>query len=1033
MFTAKKKSAKILCLLLAVAMLISTLPIISVSALLVDTYVAGSNIAYDDALISVTDTGSSAHVAYNESTDYWYAIQYKDAIIASRGLKIKVNNIVLDSGDYMFYMNFGTTWGNQGTDKGGFTVLYDKAGTFAVYENNGTYQPPQNDPYAVVATVDPLTSAGFTFDMRYTNSKYTIKLTTPTNTYNFVFDPSHALENTVFPDRPFDYGHTLYMATAMLNKSLIDAGGWFYNAPTPAGISFDISVDNSQGITDSVPAGFDYIGPCWAWKATENGTQFNIASSPNGTAGQRVRYSAGDGYLHSAEASGANINIKDITAGTTKNYSVAICLEMPNDASGWQWAYYSNPECLMLLYDADGDFVICDTSEGVDNWKALYSTKLESCDEKLLRDLDINVKFNESTKVFTFTVNGNQFTVDGTKYLEHTYGLFGAHFGIMGGFSVDGNGKVTMANGGNWNFYNAFLGDNTNDIASFTVNNISFNTPVAIDIPKSEKFLGVGELSDLGTVITPANANDATVTYSSSDSSVVTVDANGTLTGIGLGTATVTASLKNGLSDSCTVTVLGSVDGVASAFRDKERSTTISYQENEDYTRVFFKDEYVDEQLITRQGMYRTTLKKNFALANEPMTLTFKDFIGTTADYALIISIGNSNNQYMDTPGYNLLIDFDGDYAVWSGNGVFNDRQLLTYGDLGNYLVLMDSLKVTLTKENDKLAFDINGTKFTLENTEGINLDSGLTVSIGTCGDFVADSSTGTLDKDATWMTNIGGMVAFVMNNSEIMAQNTEVVKEYRTGAKYDVILAGKTESCFDMDSALTRGEAIVAMAKLIATDDVIEGAYTCDYTDIETTDPNYSYYAFMQKCGYLPDYGTMLNPDTTITRGELVDLLYNVDETAAPVTVNDISTNDQVYTKVCQAVNSGALYLDTNGNFNPAGTIARGLAAKVFCVLAGKEITANVANSYSDLIFGNTNSDTAIDVLDYITLKLTAESKIYKLSYDLNGDGAVTYADSDIIIDSILGIDNSISIPEYYVYSVLSSNAVEGQKKNNG
>ncbi|MDE5836493.1 MAG: Ig-like domain-containing protein, partial [Paramuribaculum sp.] len=56
--------------------------------------------------------------------------------------------------------------------------------------------------------------------------------------------------------------------------------------------------------------------------------------------------------------------------------------------------------------------------------------------------------------------------------------------------------------------------------------------------------------------VSPENADDKTVTWTSDNSAVATVDADGLVTAISEGMATITATTANGLTASCEVTVL---------------------------------------------------------------------------------------------------------------------------------------------------------------------------------------------------------------------------------------------------------------------------------------------------------------------------------------------------------------------------------------------------------------------------------------------------------------------------------------------
>ena len=69
--------------------------------------------------------------------------------------------------------------------------------------------------------------------------------------------------------------------------------------------------------------------------------------------------------------------------------------------------------------------------------------------------------------------------------------------------------------------------------------------------------LKVGESHTLTATITPHNATDQNVTWSSDNTSVATVDANGEVTTVGAGTATITATAADGSGEkaTCAVTV----------------------------------------------------------------------------------------------------------------------------------------------------------------------------------------------------------------------------------------------------------------------------------------------------------------------------------------------------------------------------------------------------------------------------------------------------------------------------------------------
>ena len=94
---------------------------------------------------------------------------------------------------------------------------------------------------------------------------------------------------------------------------------------------------------------------------------------------------------------------------------------------------------------------------------------------------------------------------------------------------------------------------------------ISKLEPVAVTsvkLSKSKKSLNIGDTFTLTATVKPNNATDKSVTWSSSDTSVATVDENGVVTAVTEGTATITATASNGVKADCTVTVKQKGDSI---------------------------------------------------------------------------------------------------------------------------------------------------------------------------------------------------------------------------------------------------------------------------------------------------------------------------------------------------------------------------------------------------------------------------------------------------------------------------------------
>ena len=88
--------------------------------------------------------------------------------------------------------------------------------------------------------------------------------------------------------------------------------------------------------------------------------------------------------------------------------------------------------------------------------------------------------------------------------------------------------------------------------------------PTAVTIEPSSIALSEGKTATLKAVVTPANASNRAVSWSTSDASVATVDNLGLVTALKSGTATITATTNDGgLKATCSVTVTNHVGNLA--------------------------------------------------------------------------------------------------------------------------------------------------------------------------------------------------------------------------------------------------------------------------------------------------------------------------------------------------------------------------------------------------------------------------------------------------------------------------------------
>ena len=124
--------------------------------------------------------------------------------------------------------------------------------------------------------------------------------------------------------------------------------------------------------------------------------------------------------------------------------------------------------------------------------------------------------------------------------------------------TVDKNGKVTAKGAGT-----AAITVKTND--GKKTGKCTVTVPVtSVKLSKTSLTLNKGKTSALTAAVSPSNASNKKVTWSSSNTKVAAVDKNGKVTAKGLGTATITAKTADGgKTATCKVTVKDSKDPAA--------------------------------------------------------------------------------------------------------------------------------------------------------------------------------------------------------------------------------------------------------------------------------------------------------------------------------------------------------------------------------------------------------------------------------------------------------------------------------------
>ena len=122
--------------------------------------------------------------------------------------------------------------------------------------------------------------------------------------------------------------------------------------------------------------------------------------------------------------------------------------------------------------------------------------------------------------------------------------------------TVDKEGNVTAVGKGTANITASIVNAEGTTLISNVCKVTVSKSVKSVTLDQMEVGLKQGQKKTLKATVTPSDADDATVTWKSSDSTVVKVDQDGNIEAVAeSGEATITASTKNGKSASCKVTV----------------------------------------------------------------------------------------------------------------------------------------------------------------------------------------------------------------------------------------------------------------------------------------------------------------------------------------------------------------------------------------------------------------------------------------------------------------------------------------------
>jgi len=124
------------------------------------------------------------------------------------------------------------------------------------------------------------------------------------------------------------------------------------------------------------------------------------------------------------------------------------------------------------------------------------------------------------------------------------------------------------------------LQDNVKKLGEIISSDVySYTKVTRVDLIESSKVLEIGDSFSLNAQVNPLNSTFKELTYTSSDTSVVTVDSNGIVHAIRQGLAKITVKSKDGISSICEISVPLTFSGVGNAtFTNLDLNNGASYR-----------------------------------------------------------------------------------------------------------------------------------------------------------------------------------------------------------------------------------------------------------------------------------------------------------------------------------------------------------------------------------------------------------------------------------------------------------------------
>lgn len=545
------------------------------------------------------------------------------------------------------------------------------------------------------------------------------------------------------------------------------------------------------------------------------------------------------------------------------------------------------------------------------------------------------------------------------------------------------------------------------------------NIATSISLPSSSVTINRGESRVLNATTSPAG-NDSIVKWTSSNESVVTVDQNGLITAVGIGTATIMVQTDNGLGASCTVTIkapatsinyvnnnikvaLGETYKLSTVVSPADSTDCITFREGDNdivnvYSdgRVYAKS--VGTTYVTATTTSGKTAKCYVTVVNETLDLELSENghsmnIGDSFTLSAIIIPDNASNKSIAWSSSNPTIaEVSADGVVTANsagktiiraesyNGIIKCCEITVSGKLDR---LQPRIYIPNISDKNNEYIDV---PVIIENNPGISFAS-INVSydrerlepVEVTNGTIFNSVTGSFDKDNSQVKLYFTNDTDVTENGNLAFIKFKVLKTEETSTLVKVMyLPGAIRNANDDNVSLNLSDGRIEIELCIHDNTELRNA-----KEATCTEQGYSGDLYCLDCGDL------------LEKGEFIDMIpHSYEETIVEAT-----ENKKGYTKHLCTV-CGYSYIDNITDYASDNSVLLAALAQIESYSAedyskdSYDALMSVYDSYSNLRNQNISQIeidnavfdllTAISGLEpYLNLNVSAPNGTFTVSYN--------------------------------------------------